>query len=305
MRGLVRVAERFKDNPWVVGYDLMNEPWPGASWQPCLTGCPELEEALMGPFHARATAAVRAVAPGQLVFVEPFVLFNFGQAATSLPGPDPGNALSFHSYAVDPAGEVNVVARAVEAAERDASPVIATEFGATLDATVLDRIADLLDARHVPWLEWAYNESIVRDPAAPAGRDDVSGRLAALESLARPYPLAVTGTPTAVAFDPATDAYELTYATTGPDGRRYPRRLPTVVSVPSLRYPDGYTVEATGATVTSRPCADRLALRTRPHTTTTLPPHPARPTAAVTVRARRVSGTSLRAASTRRTTMRS
>ena len=140
-------------------------------------------------------------------------------------------------------------------------------IGATLDPAVLDRIAGQLDAARVPWMVWAYNESIVRDPAAPAGRDNVRS-LAALESLARPYPLAVTGTPTAVAFDPATDAYELTYATTGPDGRRYPRRLPTVVSVPSLRYPDGYTVEATGATVTSRPCADRLALRTRPHATT-------------------------------------
>jgi endoglycosylceramidase len=38
IRGLARVAERFADNPWV-GYDLMNEPWPGANWQPCLTGC--------------------------------------------------------------------------------------------------------------------------------------------------------------------------------------------------------------------------------------------------------------------------
>ena len=64
----------------------MNEPWPGTNWSPCFTGCPDLETQLLAPFYARMTAAVRAVDPRHPVFVEPFVLFNFGGADTSLPG---------------------------------------------------------------------------------------------------------------------------------------------------------------------------------------------------------------------------
>src|SRR4029453_3512077 len=132
--GLVRIAARFAVEPGVVGYDLMNEPWPGATWQPCLTGCPELEQSLIVPFQEKASDAVLAAAPGRLVFVEPFVLFNFGQAPTTLPGTRPGAAPSFHSYALSIAGEEGGVVRlAVEAAERDGAPLIATEFGATLD----------------------------------------------------------------------------------------------------------------------------------------------------------------------------
>jgi endoglycosylceramidase len=262
VRGLVRVAERFKDDPWVVGYDLMNEPWPGADWQPCVVGCPEHEERLMAPFHARATAAVRAVAPRQLVFVEPFVLFNFGQAATSLPGTDPGNGLSFHSYALDAAGEEGVVARAVEAAERDGSPVIATEFGATLDAAVLDRIADRLDARHVPWLEWAYNESIIADRTRPAGPDNLRS-VAAFTALVRPYATAVAGIPSANAFDPATGTFEYAF-TPATAATRDRAAKTTVLEIPDRHYPDGYRARVRGAWVDSPPCARRLVLRTKP-----------------------------------------
>ena len=70
----------------MIGYEAMNEPWPGTNWQSCVTGCPDLEAQLLAPFYARMTAAVRAVDRRHPVFVEPFVLFNFGSADTSLPG---------------------------------------------------------------------------------------------------------------------------------------------------------------------------------------------------------------------------
>jgi len=265
--GVAAVAESLAGHRYVIGYDLMNEPWPGADWQPCVAdaaGCAALEQRLLAPFHAKATAAVAAVAP-QPVFVEPFVLFNFGQVATSMPGSATGNGLSFHSYAIDVAGEEAVVANAVAAATRDEAPVIATEFGATLDPVVLDRLAGQLDGGLVPWMMWDYH-TLVADRARPAGRDNLRSA-AALDALVRPYPTAVAGTPTAMGFEATTRTFDLAYDTTGPGGRRYPGGLATVVSVPGAQYPDGYAVEVTGATVTSRPCAETLTLRTRPHAT--------------------------------------
>lgn len=262
VQGLAAVARRFAHERHVLGYEVMNEPWPGADWPACLAGCPALEQERLAPFYARATAAVRRSTRRQQVYVEPFVLFNFGAAPTSLPGADTGNALSVHSYAVSPGGEQALLDQALAAAERDAAPLIVTEFGATIDPLPLARLTAGFDAALVPWMMWAYNESILRDPHAPAGLDNLRS-LDAFAALVRPYPMAVAGTPTHVAFDPGTGVFDLAYSTTGPDGRRARRGPPTVVFVPALHYPDGYAVEVEGAWVVSKPCADRLVLVAR------------------------------------------
>ena len=264
VKALTAVARRFAHDPYVLGYELMNEPWPGATWQPCAldpAGCVDLEQSLLVPFYRKATAAIRAVSPSQQVYVEPFVLFNFGLSATSIPGPgvESDNVLSFHSYALDVAGEEGVVANALAAAERDQVPPVATEFGATLDVPTLQRLTGQLDQGLISWMFWHYQEDIL-PRNEPANLDNVRS-LDAFRSLVRPYPLALTGTPTAANFDPATRGYELAYSTRGPGGQRYRPNQVSVISVPELQYPDGYTVEVTGARVTSRPCADRVTLR--------------------------------------------
>ena len=75
--------------------------------------------------------------------------------------------------------------------------------------------------------------------------------------------MAVAGTPDELSYDPATKVLHLRFSTRRPGGGRYGRHLRSVLSTPRLAYPDGYVVEATGATVTSAPCAPRLTLRTR------------------------------------------
>lgn len=265
VQGLERIVTRFASDPMVLGYELMNEPWPGATWVPCVTGpagCPDLEQERLAPFYRKGAAAVRRIAPAQLVFVEPFVLFNFGQAPTTIPGTDPGLALSFHSYALSVAGEEAVLRFAVEAAERAQQPLVETEFGASTDAVLLSRLTRQLDDRLVPWMFWHYGQRITRDPMQPPGPDNLTSA-AALAALVRPYPMATTGVPARIAFDPETRVFEFSYTTERPGGGRYHRRLPTLVSVPHRQYPDGYTVEVSGARVTSKPCAPQLTLRTR------------------------------------------
>jgi len=263
--GLRAVAERFANEPYVIGYELMNEPWPGANWVSCISasGCPDLESSLLRPFYDRATAAVRRITRRQQVLVEPFVLFNFGQAPTSLPGRGSGDSLSTHSYALDPASEDRVVDFSVAAARRDGAPVLLTEFGATLDVPTLQRLTAGFDRGLVPWVFWAYNEEIITNRSAPASLETVRD-LDTLRALVRPYPTAVAGTPESLSFDPGTKAFALRYSTTGPGGRHFDPWTPSVISMPRLAYPDGYTVHAEGAWVISRPCAERLVLLGRP-----------------------------------------
>lgn len=185
-------------------------------------------------------------------------LFNFGQAPTSIPGPEPGFGLSFHSYAIDAAGEANVARLGVEAAERDGAPVILTEFGATSDPVVLRRLVGQLDERLLPWMLWAYEKQIVRDQQRPLEPDAIHSQ-AALDALVRPYPLATAGIPTRIAFDPELRTLELAYATGRAGGGAFARRLDTLVLVPRRQYPDGYTVAVTGARVRSKPAFSVIA----------------------------------------------
>ncbi len=275
-RGVGAVAKRFAHSRYVLGYDVLNEPFPGAAWAPCLTpaGCPEAE-ARIGPFNAAATAAIRRHSRRQLVFVEPFLTFNAGVAPTTLPGADTGNGLSFHSYtsaALEPA----VVDHALQAAERDGAPLIATEFGATTDAAALTRLTAGFDAGLVPWMFWAYNESVIRDPEQPAGLGNLWSP-SGFRALVRPYPKAIAGTPRSLSFDSASGAFDLSYSTRPPVGHRSDKPLTSVVYLPRLIYPDGYRVEVTGARVRSRSCRRSLLLRARRgarRVTVQVSPHP-------------------------------
>lgn len=255
------VAARFVSSPNVIGYEAMNEPWPGTNWSSCVTGCPDLEQQLLAPFYARMTAAVRSVDTRRPVYVEPFVLFNFGSTDTVLPGNGSPNVLAPHVYALDPAANGSVMDRSVAAATRDGAPVVATEWGDSNDPAVLNPFVDQFDARLLPWLYWSWNGHIVMDsnqPLVPPNLD-----LFALAALSRPYPTVTNGTPTRLAFDSAAVTMDYEFSTARPGGYGTAHSVQTVITVPELRYPRGYKVTAVGADVTSAPCARAVTLRNR------------------------------------------
>jgi endoglycosylceramidase len=270
-QGMRAVASRVADDPHVLGYEAMNEPWPGTNWSECVTACPDLEAQLLAPFYNRMAAAIRSVDRVHPLLEEPFVLFNFGRETTSLPGAiaPPGTAtrvLATHDYALSAEDDIGVMDNTVAAAQRDGTPAVIDEFGATTDTTMIERLENGYDDHLLPWLFWAYNEEVVFNSSQPLVPPNV--RVPVLDVLTRPYPTAVNGTPTKLHFDDATTTFDFDYATTRPDGRQAAPGLETVVSVPTLRYPSGYAVTVTGATVTSSPCASTLTLRNDPRATT-------------------------------------
>nr|MBA3327631.1 cellulase family glycosylhydrolase [Solirubrobacterales bacterium] len=278
------VATRFRDHPGVMGYDLMNEPWPGSAWPTCVNpaGCPAFD-ATMRRFVDRTVAAIRQVDADTLVFYEPHVLFNNGVPTHLGDIGDAHAGFSFHDYCLtDPAGRVGcdvfddlVFENAERHAAQTGAALLVTEFGATDDPAVLGAVVRRADRFMVGWQEWHYcgcadpttagpgdRQAIVRDPARPPVGDNL--KAAKLELLSRPYPQVVAGTPLRFGFDDATKRFALEH-TTARAGRRgrFPAGAVTEISVPRRQYPRGYAVDVEGARVLSPARSGVLRLATR------------------------------------------
>ena len=131
------VANYFKGDSNVAGYELMNEPWAGTQTLGSLFGNPYFDAQQLTPFYNQIDAAIRSVDPNKTVFFEPTALFG------SLPIPthlgtvdDPNSAFSFHHYCLT------------------ASLFPGTSFGCDWNADiVLDYAMDYTEAHNIPgWL---------------------------------------------------------------------------------------------------------------------------------------------------------
>jgi endoglycosylceramidase len=255
------VAQRFAHDPYVIGYDLFNEPWPGTNWASCVldpSGCPAEDNSELAPVYAKATAAIRATGDKHLIFGEPFVVFNFGVSTTHIPTPgnDPSSGLSFHMYTTDVADEPDVLANAVSWSQQTGGALLNTEWGATTTSSDIVRQAGELDTALMPWIFWSIGEVVSDQTQPPTSTNLVSSTV---QSLVQPYPLAVAGTPANDSYSSSTRALNFTWSTNTPEGKPVPPNTPpTVFEVPSTVYPSGYAVNVAGGRVTSKPCAPLL-----------------------------------------------
>jgi endoglycosylceramidase len=281
---LAALGQRFRDQRYVLGYDIFNEPWPGSQYPTCMNpeGCPVFD-AELSAFYRRAVGALRAADPNHLAFAEPNLFFDFG-ASTHLQDPwggDGGAAgFAFHDYCLGagagdalppvpqnglacPVEENMVMQNAIAYAEQAGAALINTEWGATDDVATTERVADELDAAQVPWAFWQYNSPrFVADPHQPPTGSNVNQ--AGLAAVDRPHARAVAGVPTTTSWDSASDTFRLTYATAPPPGAvRRPGAVTEVWTSP-LHFPGGYRVEVSGARVISAPGAAVLVLRNSP-----------------------------------------
>jgi endoglycosylceramidase len=288
------VASRFATAKHTVGFDLLNEPWPGSPWATCLTlnGCPAFDTGTMGPFYRRVFDRIRAVEGQQLIWYEPNVLFNFS-ADTNIPAlGDRAAGFSFHFYctpglAAPPynlasCNEQNdhVLANADKRAQSSGDALMLSEFGATDDLTTIRANVKAADRHMDSWQYWHYCEcqdptttgtgtqAIVIDPAQPPVGANV--KQTKLDVLAEPYPQVVAGTPTSYSFDDATGRFTLAYSTKGPTGKNFARRAKhkrkrskskfrqTQIFLGQDHYPAGYSVSVTGGGIASKRKASLL-----------------------------------------------
>jgi endoglycosylceramidase len=265
------VAARFASKTNVLGYDLFNEPWPGSQWPTCANpaGCPVFDSLVMQPFYERVMRGIRDAESDAIIWWAPNSINNFGPVngvGLIRPIDDPGEnqGLAFHAYCliggavpgvsqgadpICPTMEQLAFQRQGEAAARNGSAKLLTEFGASDDSVDLGRVTALADENLTSWIYWQYaNWS---DPTGNPGGESLftndldrpgSLKQAKADLLVRTYPQAVAGTPRSFSFDPLTNIFTLSYAADGAI------TAPTVIFVPVARhYGAGYAVTVTGS----------------------------------------------------------
>jgi endoglycosylceramidase len=280
------VARAFRSTTSVLGYEIMNEPFPGTTWEPCAqpAGCPLFDAKLLA-LYKRVDAAIRAVDRRTLVWYEPNVIFNDGANTTLGPLGDPHAGFAFHDYCLtepESLGQPDSTAcetlddlvfknaLAHVASTHDA--LLMTEFGATQSVGYLEDMVTRADENMVPWMEWAYcgcndpttqgpgdTQAIVKNTALPpTGSNLVT---TTLDALVEPYPQLIAGTPVSWGYDRSTRTFSLRFTTArAGGGRAFGRGAVSVVAAPALDYPRGYAAVARGAAIVSQRGARLLVL---------------------------------------------
>ncbi|MBS0538464.1 MAG: cellulase family glycosylhydrolase [Proteobacteria bacterium] len=138
------IAERYRGNPTILGYDLLNEPI--APYHDIATLNPRLE-----PFFRRVTEAIRAVDPGRIVFLAA------GQWSSSFDmfGPPFADNLAYTYHSFWASTKRDSIQRHLNFSERYDVPLFLGETGELTDAWN-EGFRTLHERHGIGWSFWTY-----------------------------------------------------------------------------------------------------------------------------------------------------
>ncbi len=294
------VAEYFKDNPWVVGYDPLNEPFTRtllegrtqvASRLECLyTGAAEPGRSILDGSVLTCPSSdpqmgliptLQQASPKKLVFFEPDIFTSKDRANDIGPMGYGGLVFNFHDYCGFRSGTTGnptdldaCAAQELHTMDRRSNerPTIATpeqplgpawfmsEFGATSSGPLMGRLTAIADDLQLGWTYWAWK--YYDDPTGSSAEALVepNGQLS-------PTVEALARVyPQAVAGTPVSFSFDPGSDTFHLFYVPNPSiTAPTVIAVPTgVHYPQGYTAQATGGTVVSAPGSSHLEVDNSP-----------------------------------------
>jgi len=264
-------AKRWQKQPYLMGYDLLNEPWMGTEWADCLTtGCERSYRDELQPAMDRARRAIRRIDGRNLVWWEPQQFAGGQPLETFYTAPRRERQLGFswHNYCPDvffesqgvPGGDVENCwefsrdrnRHALRQSRQMHAAPLMSEWGATDNVRAIEIDAAVADEHLMGWTHWAYkfwNDPTTADGDQGLFRDDrdlTSVKRAKLRTLVRTYAQATAGRPLEMRFDAETGAFLFRYR---PDRSIH---APTRIFVSPLHYEHGYAVRVRGGRVVDR-----------------------------------------------------
>lgn len=258
------VSSVFNTSEYVLGYELINEPWPGDIYaKPSLLEPSVADKVNLMPLYETLNTAIRSVDNKHIIFFEKSLTDLAGATGFSdVPGGSSFRNRSVYSYHVycapdDKEGNpTNVVLCDAEDAvqffvdykdsKRLGGGGFMTEFGALGNVTnsieALEFLLALSDEVLQSWTYWQFKtfEDYTTQGTSEAFYDEHGKlQLNKVKTLARTYAPAIAGTPLLMKFSPSDATFELQYImdTIIP--------APTTIYASSLWYPKGVKVEIT------------------------------------------------------------
>ncbi len=244
------VAERFKSNPRVIGYDLMNEPWAGDLIKAFVTGAFERNQ--LTAFYNRLIPELRKVETQKYLFFEPApapVTFGMPSHLQKINDAIPGNKLVYapHCYPLstheggpyNAADKKNVKdwlrERKKEVKKHGGVPLLCGEFGLSPGSEGYDiylkEINQIFDENLWHWAYWSNDNG----GWSPIHHDGTETNI--LQYLVRAYPKATAGRIRSFSYNPDEKVFMMDFVSNPSLGQ------PTEIFVPKRHFVNGFDIQ--------------------------------------------------------------
>ncbi|CAG8465215.1 13681_t:CDS:2 [Funneliformis caledonium] len=210
----VKIASLFKDSKSLIGYDLLNEPWPGDTHEDIGLWIPRINvRKNLGPFWDAISAEVRKVDNNSIVFYTGVTWDIFGNGFDHVPGgPDYKNrsAFGYHYYREVRIKPPHIDLQVhIEDLNRTGGATMLTEFEAAYDGGKnlpgLLKIIQAADQYLQSWIGWQYKDfypltrQLLGDGLIDPASGDIRPDVASIYS--RTFAEAVSGNTISMKFD--------------------------------------------------------------------------------------------------------
>ena len=260
------VAERFKSNPAVIGYDLINEPWFGDLYSdPFLIWGGKAEETQISEFFTHLHDQIRKVDQNHIIFYEPVMINVFSTGFKKGPGGDSFNSkqsLSYHIYCplVSDSGapksdlvcefwdQMFMEVRQTDIKKLKTAGVL-SEYGALDESEAslreIERINRIADYNFQSTIYWSFKHFEDITTANRDGSENLyykNGTLqeAKVKALSRTYAKRIAGNPVRMRFDSDTSQFDLTFQVNS----QLNSRKTEIFANRDFYYPNGISIEA-------------------------------------------------------------